>query len=241
MLLIGYLVRQETAIAALQERVEQLTRKLSRERRRASNHTLDMSVSSVTPETESESIVLNLLEELSKAAAVHSGIVLISGTGSNCQLVNPNGDVHGCGGWGHMLGDEGSGYWMSHMAIKLVYDDIDGLVKAPFDVTFIKEAMYKFFQLERRFDILDHLYRDFNKGKVAQFTSVVAEGASKHGDPLCKYVFKEAGVRLGHHINALEGKVHEQLAKSEDGLKVLCVGSVFKSWELLKEEQLETS
>ena len=27
----------------------------------------------------------------------------------------------------------------------------------------------------------------------------------------------------------------KQLAKSDDGLKVLCVGSVFKSWELLKE------
>ncbi|XP_056100378.1 N-acetyl-D-glucosamine kinase isoform X2 [Rhinichthys klamathensis goyatoka] len=99
-------------------------------------------------------------------ASDYGGIVVISGTGSNCKLVNPDGTQVGCGGWGHMMGDEGSG--------------------------------------------------------------------GSAGDALCQHVFTESGKALAQHIVAVLPKVHQDLFSGEPGLPVLCVGSVWCSWELMK-------
>jgi hypothetical protein len=48
------------------------------------------------------------------------GIVLIAGTGSNCLLLNPDGSVHRCGGWGYILGDEGAGEY-PHYHVLVTY------------------------------------------------------------------------------------------------------------------------
>ena len=54
------------------------------------------------------------------------GIVIISGTGSITYGRNRNGEAARAGGWGHMVGDEGSGYWIGREAVAAVMRAGDG-------------------------------------------------------------------------------------------------------------------
>ncbi|XP_025262455.1 N-acetyl-D-glucosamine kinase isoform X1 [Camponotus floridanus] len=161
------------------------------------------------------------------------GIVLISGTGSNGMLINPDGEILGCGGWGHMLGDEGGAYWIAHRACKYVYDDIDGFTEAPESINYLWSAIRKYFNIIDRRGILPYLYTNFDKSIIAGFTKEIAIGCEKD-DPLCLRIFEEAGCVLAKHVNVLWKKAHNDLKLAHGGIKVICVGSVWESWKFMK-------
>lgn len=55
-----------------------------------------------------------------------AGLVVIAGTGSIAYARDADGILHRAGGWGRLLGDEGSGYHLGLQGLRAVADALDG-------------------------------------------------------------------------------------------------------------------
>jgi glucosamine kinase len=71
-------------------------------------------------------VVNDALIALVAGAGDAAGIVINAGTGSIVYGRNANGEAARAGGWGHMIGDEGSGYWIGREALAAVMRAEDG-------------------------------------------------------------------------------------------------------------------
>jgi N-acetylglucosamine kinase-like BadF-type ATPase len=71
-------------------------------------------------------VVNDALIALVAGAGDAPGVVIIAGTGSIVYGRNADGDAARAGGWGHMIGDEGSGYWIGREALAAVMRAADG-------------------------------------------------------------------------------------------------------------------
>ncbi|MBC7314805.1 MAG: hypothetical protein H5T70_00035 [Chloroflexi bacterium] len=55
------------------------------------------------------------------------GVLILAGTGSLVYAVNAQGHSALVGGWGYLLGDEGSGYWLGLEGLRAILEAEDGL------------------------------------------------------------------------------------------------------------------
>jgi glucosamine kinase len=150
------------------------------------------------------------------------GIAVISGTGSNTFGVNARGEAWRCGGWGHILGDEGSGFMIALDAIKaaLAYRDGRGEWSA------VIPRMMDFYELDKIEDIMPVIYREFDKAHIAAFAQQVAE-AARDGDELAAGIFREAAGDLATQIEVIH-----QVLEFGGPTEVTLIGNAFQAGQV---------
>jgi N-acetylglucosamine kinase-like BadF-type ATPase len=132
------------------------------------------------------------------------GVAAIAGTGSNVfgvGLGGPGADVRAwrAGGWGHLLGDEGSGYWLGVQSIKAALRHREGSGPA----TALSEALLAFFGEPSVEAVAACVYsRPLTKGEIAAFAIETAKLAER-GDRVARELYERGAGELGQQIAAV--------------------------------------
>ena len=112
------------------------------------------------------------------AAGQETGVALISGTGSVAWGVRPDGTDARAGGWGHLLGDEGSGYRVAVEAVRHALDRMDaGAPVDPLTATLLTQC-----GLSATEQLVDHFYSTQDRRYWAQRAPALLALAA-NGDP----------------------------------------------------------
>lgn len=129
------------------------------------------------------------------------GIALISGTGSVCFGRNEDGISERAGGWGHLIGDEGSAYALGREALSAVAKEIDGYGTA----TILTKLLAKEYGLDTREKIISYVYEG-NKEKVAALSKMV-EMAGRAHDPVTISIIERNAEKLTDLVICVKNKL----------------------------------
>jgi glucosamine kinase len=168
-------------------------------------------------------VVNDVVGAWAAATGARPGVGAISGTGSNVFGVGPSGRAWRAGGWGHVLGDEGSGYWLAVRSIKAALSDRER--SGP--ETALSAAAIHFFGVQSVEALAALVYsKPLAKGEIAAFAIETARVAHA-GDEVARGLYELAALEIGKQVAA----VIEQTGLVED-FPVGLIGSAFKAGSL---------
>jgi len=154
------------------------------------------------------------------------GVIVIAGTGSVAGGRNERGEYARCGGWGHLVGDEGSAYFLGIEALRAVLWAFDGRGEE----TALTELVLEALGISSPDELIGKLYVEkIGVRGVAQLAPLVTRAAGQ-GDRVSKRIVDEAARHLALHVVTLIRKLG-----IGEPVKVAPVGGVFRAGEVILE------
>ncbi|PYL79784.1 MAG: N-acetylmuramic acid 6-phosphate etherase [Verrucomicrobia bacterium] len=150
------------------------------------------------------------------AAALEHGDGIVVSAGSGSSVTGRRGErIERAGGWGHILGDTGGGYFLSIQALRLILREYDlQRVERPFTVKILQALSLN------NFDELVRWAQTADKMEVALLTRVVFEAAAG-GDPRITEIIENGAQALCDYTETIASRLH-LLAP-----KVMLMGGLF--------------
>ncbi len=124
---------------------------------------------------------------------------VISGTGSMAVCRSEGGEISHAGGFGYIIGDEGSGYSIALSAIKTAIRAAESIVPP----TALTESCLKYFSAETVYDLIDIFYeKTVSRKNVAAFAKEVCLCA-ENGDVTAHEILRNEAMLLSQTVSSL--------------------------------------
>lgn len=132
------------------------------------------------------------------------GSILIAGTGSIMFGKDVSGNIHRVGGFGRILGDEGSGFHIGRAGLNAVAKSFDNRNNGTLLTELIKEK----FNINNSVELINEVYK--NNFDIPKIAPLVIEAAERN-DEICNKILYSEIDELVEHIIAMKFKINEDI------------------------------
>jgi N-acetylglucosamine kinase-like BadF-type ATPase len=177
---------------------------------------------------EQVAVVPDVLPVLAAGTPKCQGVALICGTGSSAFARSAEGRTCLCGGWGYLLGDEGSGYAIGRAAIRATGEGEE--LQMPRGS--LSKALLAFLKVGTALEAIKAVYRSSDpRTTIASLAPLVMQ-AAKEGDPQGSAIVAAAA----HDLSGLAARAARAVGLAGGSFPLAITGGVIVGSPLLQDQ-----
>ncbi len=155
------------------------------------------------------------------------GVVLTVGTGAAAYGVDRKGREARAGGWGPLLADEGSAYWMGLRALRAVMRAYDGRSGA----TLLSRPILERLGVDHEEALVHRVYRELAREEIGALAPLVQQAADL-GDGEAQSIIDDAGREFVRAVESVIGK----LDLAGETFRMVLSGGLWKAVPVLRQD-----